>query len=83
MTTVVLELPEGVSSDDARFALAIGLWMEGRLSQGQAAALLHCSRQEFISLLVKRGLPFTNITPDDLREELENWPSQPSPTPPR
>lgn len=81
MSAVTLEVPDDVSADDARLALAIGLWIEGRISQGRAASLCGLTRAAFIDELGKRRLPFTNITAEDLREELDAWPPRPSQTP--
>lgn len=70
MSVVTLEVPDDVSADDARLALAIGLWIEGRISQGRAASLCGLTRAAFIDELGKGWLSFTNITVEDLREEV-------------
>jgi predicted HTH domain antitoxin len=51
----------------------VGLYVDGKLTQGEAARLAGRSREAFLEVLAKRGAPFTNITPEDLDEELEYW----------
>ncbi len=55
---------------DIRLAAAVDWYVKGLLSQGRAAELVGLSRSEFIQELGRRGVPTTNITADDLRDEL-------------
>jgi predicted HTH domain antitoxin len=67
-----LDLPEGVklSEHDAAMIIAGKLWQEGYISYGKAAQIVGISKREFIESLGKYGYPFTNISSDDLRQEL-------------
>ena len=69
-----LDLPEGVklSEYDAAMIIAGKLWQEGYLSYGKAAQMVGISKKEFIESLGKYGYPFTNISSDELHQELEN-----------
>lgn len=46
------------------------LFEQGEISSGYGARLLGVTRQEFITLLGKRGVPFFNYTKAELEEEL-------------
>lgn len=80
MSNITIELPDHLSADDARLSLAIALYVERRVSQGEAAKIAGYSRATFIELLGKRGVSFTNITPDEFSEELKTWQELPSRT---
>src|SRR5690606_28892035 len=64
-----IQLPKSVPTKEARLALAIGLYSTARLTQGEAAQLAGLDRVAFIQLLAARGVPFTNIDAEDLKEE--------------
>lgn len=82
MTTVAVSVPDSVLQAlqaravdverDIRLAAAVDWYVKGLLSQGRAAELVGLSRSEFIQELSRRGVPTTNITADDLRDELTN-----------
>ncbi len=57
--------------DATRFTMAAKLWMDGKISAGQAARLCGLAKVEFLHELPKRGYPMTNLGPDDLPAELE------------
>lgn len=80
MSTVVLELPDSIPAEDAKLALAMALFENGRLTQGQAAQVAGYTRETFIELLGKHRVSFTNISPEDLDEEVETWRALPSRT---
>ena len=69
-----LDLPEGVSLSglDAAMIIAGKLWQEGYISYGKAARMVGVTKKEFIESLGKYGYPFTNISSDELRQELEH-----------
>lgn len=69
-----LDLPEGVklSEHDAAMIIAGKLWQEGYISYGKAAHIAGITKSEFIESLGKYGYPFTNISSDELRQELEH-----------
>jgi len=80
MSIMTLELPDNVSVEEAKLLLAMALFSEGRLSQGQAARLAGYTRETFIELLGKHGVSFTNISLEELDEEIETWRALPSRT---
>lgn len=74
MTThLSLDLPPEVSLEEGRLALVIGLWLQAIVSQGVAAGLCGLSREDFLTELNRRRLPFTNISAEDLEEEVASW----------
>jgi predicted HTH domain antitoxin len=76
---VELELPEEalatLRDEDlaakAKEALVMELVREHHLSQGKAAEILKVSRSDFFSLMTKHQVPVIDLTPDELREELD------------
>lgn len=70
MQKVSFDIPDDIPADEARLTLAIGLYREGRVSQGQAARIAGYSRGTFIELLIARGGPVSNITLEDFEREL-------------
>ena len=73
MTTVTfkVELPADVDEQEILVTLATILYKEGKLTLKQAADLARLSVEDFLLELGKRKISFTNITPEELREELE------------
>jgi predicted HTH domain antitoxin len=65
-----VELPFAVSSDEARMALAIGLFEKGRVSLGQAANLAGFSKRAFIDILGREGVAVVNYPAGELEKEL-------------
>jgi predicted HTH domain antitoxin len=55
---------------EAKFLLAAKLYELGRLSSGQAARLAGKERVEFLFALRSVNLPTSNLTPDELEQEL-------------
>lgn len=80
MRTIELQLPEEIPDALAKFTLAAELYEKALVSQGQAAEIAGVSRAEFLELLGRAGRSFTNISPDDLAEELDAWRQLPSRT---
>jgi len=48
------------------------LYREGEISGGKAAELLNMDRFEFIQHASRLGIPFLDITDDDLEEDIKN-----------
>jgi predicted HTH domain antitoxin len=71
MKTLQIELPPEVSEEEARLLLAIKLYELGRLSLGQSAKLAGYSKQAFIELLGKYGVPVVAYLSEELPEEVE------------
>jgi len=66
-----VELPADVDKREILITLAVILYKEGKLTLKQAADLAGLSIEDFLLELGKRRVSFTNITPEELREELE------------
>ena len=67
---LTLELPFGVTKDEALTMLAAKLYETGRISLGQAAKLSGFSKRAFMEVLGKNKIPVANYSPDELRQEL-------------
>ena len=63
--------PERLSLEAAR-RLAYDFYSAGRLSSGLAARLAGMSRAEFLLGLAREGVPWTELSPEEIRRELEN-----------
>ena len=70
MRAVTVQLPTGVSDDEARQVVAIGLFVDGRISLGKAAELAGFSRRAFMEILSHRGIPVVSYGVDELDEDL-------------
>jgi predicted HTH domain antitoxin len=51
--------------------LVLSLFVEGQISSGKAAKLLHISRGDFLALLKQRGIAYINYTTEELTEEFD------------
>jgi len=72
MAVKKLEVPlvGDVNEDEARIALAAELYREGKVTLKQAADTAQLTLWDFLYELGKRKVSYTNITVEDLREEL-------------
>ena len=57
--------------DKTKFTMAATLWMDGKITAGQAAKLCGMGKVEFLYELPKHGYPMSNLGPDDADDELE------------
>lgn len=64
-----VELPPGVSAEEARLALAVKLFEMDRLSLGQAAKAAGYSKGAFMEVLGKFGVPVFAYPAGDLAGE--------------
>ena len=73
MAVKILEVPlvGDVNEDEARIALAAELYREGKMTLKQAADTAQLTLWDFLYELGKREVSYTNITVDDLQEELD------------
>ncbi len=55
---------------NAKFTVAAKLWMDGKITAGQAAKLCDMGKVEFLYDLPKHGYPMSNLGTDDLEDEL-------------
>ncbi len=54
-----------------KFTMAATLWMDGKITAGQAAKMCGMGKVAFLHELPKYGYPMSNLGPDDLGDELE------------
>ena len=73
MAVKKLEVPlvGDVNEDEARIALAAELYREGKVTLKEAADTAQLTLWDFLYELGKREVSYTNITVEDLREELD------------
>ena len=57
--------------DAARELIVLELYREGELSSGKGAQLLGLSRGDFIRYASARGIPYLQLSADELRREIE------------
>lgn len=84
MATVTVEVPDGAFSAlrrspqefarEMRIAAALQWYHQGLVSQGKAAEIAGLTRADFLDALFRAGIPACQVTPEELREELESWP---------
>ena len=68
-TELKVELPTGLSDDEAKVLLAIKLYEVGKASLGQAAKIAGCSKRAFMEILGRYQVPVFNYSPEELRQE--------------
>ena len=68
-----LEVPlvGDIDEDEARIALAAELYREGKMTLKQAVDTAKLTLWDFLYELGKRKISYTNITVEDLQEELD------------
>ena len=57
--------------DKTKFTMAATLWMDGKITAGQAAKMCGMGKAAFLHELPKHGFPMSNLGPEDLNDELE------------
>ncbi|WP_231636814.1 MULTISPECIES: UPF0175 family protein [Planktothricoides] len=72
MNTIELKvnLPPGLSEDEAKLLLAIKLYEVGKVSLGKAAKLAGYSKRSFIEILGKYRVTVFAYSPEELREKV-------------
>jgi predicted HTH domain antitoxin len=81
MATIEVSLPEELFTSlhksteqiarDVQIAAIVGWYAEGLVSQGKAAELAGLTRYDFLDELARRKVPAIQMTPEELRAELE------------
>lgn len=74
MRTLNINIPDTVDFDDheALMAIAARLYEKGKLTLGQASALVGLSKKTFMELLKNYGVSVFNHPASDLDRDLEN-----------
>jgi predicted HTH domain antitoxin len=81
MATVTIEIPDDLLPEftstpeglaqELRLAAAIEWYREGRVSQGKGAEIAGINRWEFLQELSRARVDVFQMTPEELREEIE------------
>ena len=66
-----VNLPPGLSEDEAKLLLAVKLYEVGKVSLGQAAKIAGFSKRAFMEILGRYRVPIFAYSPEELRQELE------------
>lgn len=69
VTDLTVELPLGLSREEAKVLLAIKLYETGRVSLGQAARTAGHSKRAFLEILGNHQVSVFDYSPEELREE--------------
>ncbi len=67
----VIKIPKWLDEKEAKIAMAAQLFKEGKVTLKQGAEIAGLTIWDFLYELGKRKISYTNITPEDLEEELE------------
>jgi len=70
MNQLTIELPQTISSDEAKLLLAAKLYEVGNLSLGKATKLAGYSKGTFIELISKMGVLVINYPAEELEQEI-------------
>ena len=74
MKTMNLNIPDNVeiNNNELTVIVATRLYEIGKLSLGQAAEMIGCSKSSFIELLGKYNIPIFNYPTSDLASDVSN-----------
>jgi predicted HTH domain antitoxin len=83
MATVTVEIPDSAFSAlgrspaefarELRIAAAIQWYHQTLISQGKAAEIAGLSRADFLDALFRAKIPASQVSMEELKEELETW----------
>lgn len=68
----LLEELQRPAKESARELIVLELYRQGEVSSGRAAQLLAMRRDEFIKYASERGIPYLQLTAEELRREVED-----------
>lgn len=66
------ELTQEEFKRELRIDAAIKLFQKGLVSSGYAAEMIGTTKRDFMELLRERGIPFVDMTEEELKEEWKN-----------
>ncbi len=82
MATITYDMPPGTFSAlrlspsefarEMRIAACVQWYAQGKISQGKAAEIAEISRAEFLEELFRRKVPASQVTYQELLEEIEH-----------
>ena len=58
--------------ETARELIVLGLYAQGEISSGRAAQLLGMPRDEFVRYASQCGIPYFQLSPEELRRETDD-----------
>lgn len=70
-TTRLLPMPADVSEADARLALAVGLFLDGRVTVGRGAEIAQLPYRAFVDALAERKIAALTISGGDWNADTE------------
>ena len=68
----LLEELQRPAKEAARELIVLELYRQGEVSSGRAAQLLGKEREEFIRYASERGIPYLQLSDEELRREVED-----------
>jgi predicted HTH domain antitoxin len=68
--TLPSEIEQQLKPEEARLALALGLYVNGRLGMGRAAEVAGMHRMAFQQIMARHRIP-VDYTVDDLRDDVK------------
>ena len=66
---MALNISVAEANQKAREWMALELFREGHISTGKAAEILGLTKSQFIDLLNQRGIPYLDLSPEELAQE--------------
>ena len=69
-----VEVPDeaGLTEESLKEHLAAKLYGDGTISLSEAAAMVGIKKWDFPKVLVKFGVPYFNMTPEELERDIRN-----------
>jgi predicted HTH domain antitoxin len=71
MAALQIEMPDDLSSEEARLLLAVKLYELSRVSLGQAASIAGISKRAFIEALGSYQIPVFRYSAEELQSEID------------
>jgi len=74
MRTLTINLPDNLDIEEfeAKMLFAGQLYEKGKVTMGQAAAIVGISKRSFMEIMGRFGFSVFNYSVDDLKQELAN-----------
>ena len=74
MKTLTIDLPDNLDLEEfeAKMLLAGQLHAKGKITLGQAAAIVGISKRAFMEIMGRFGFSVFNYSVEDLKQEIEN-----------
>ena len=66
---MALDISTVEANQKAREWMALELFREGHISTGKAGEILGLTKSQFIDLLNQRGIPYLDLSPEELAHE--------------